>query len=263
MKSGPSSWFAHTEINGKMFNCLIDSGASKSVISRNFYDSLPESKPSIQNTNIKFCVFNGSVNKTTGMCHLPVMLTFGSQVKSICLPVFVCDFLSPNVNCVFGIDAATAFKYVLCYDTGTIWCSDDPNQSPLYCIPNVITQDDNVYARVLEKVVIKAQSFAPIEVGTHNSMPPEEWCSQVLCTCTDNLWKKFGAIALQGMVDFTKGPTTLCIINTTPQDLILKSNQIIANLAPIELQESNTYPILGSKTGGSCDVNQLLSLFQE
>ncbi len=65
------------------------------------------------------------------------------------------------------------------------------------------------------------------------------------------------------MVDFTKGPARLYIINTTPEDLILKSGQIIANLAPIELQESNTYPILGSNTGGSCDFNQLHSLFQE
>ncbi len=89
-------------------------------------------------------------------------------VKTICLPVFVCDFLSPNLNCVFGIDAGRAFKYVLCYDTGTIWCLDHPKQSPLYCIPNVITQDANLYARVLKKVVIKAQSFSQEEIGTKN-----------------------------------------------------------------------------------------------
>ncbi len=75
------------------------------------------------------------------------------------------------MNCVFGIDAGRAFKYVLRYDTGTIWCLDDPKQSPLYCIPNVITQDDNLYARVLKKVVIKVQSFTLVEVGTRNSMP--------------------------------------------------------------------------------------------
>ncbi len=192
-------------INGKMYNFLIDSGVSKSVISRNFYDSLPEPKPSIQNTNIKLHEANGCVNKAADMCHLPVTLTFGTLIKSIYLPVFICHFLSPNVNCVFGIDTGRAFKYVLCCDTGTIWCLDDPNQSPLYGIPNVITQDDNVYATVLKWVVIKAQNFAPIEVGTHNAMPPQEWRSQVLCTCTDHQWTEFGATVLQGMVDFYKG----------------------------------------------------------
>ncbi len=217
-----------------MFNFQIDSGTSRSVISRNFYDSLPEPRPSIQNTAANFLVANGNVNKATGICHLPVTLTFGTLVKTICLPVLVCDFLSTNVNCVFGIDVGRSFKYVLCYDTGTIWCLDDPKQSSLYCIPNIITQNDNLYARVLKKVVIKAQSFTPVEVGRRISMPPEEWRSQVLCTCTDNLWTEFDATVLQGMVDFTKGPATLCIMNTTPQDLILKFGHIIANLATIE-----------------------------
>ncbi len=213
MNTGPSSWFAPTEINGKMFNFLIDSSASRSIISRNFYNSLPEPRPSIQNTETKFCVANGSVNKATGICHLPVTLTFGTLVKTICLQVFVCDFLSPNVNCVFGIDAERAFKYVLCYATGTIWSLDDPKLSPLYYIPNVITQDDKLYARVLKKVVIKAQSFAPVEVGTRNSMPLEEWHSQILCYC----------VTVYGR--FYKGFCYTCIINTTPQDLILKSLQ--------------------------------------
>ncbi len=69
METGPSSWFAPTEINGKMFNFLIDSGASRSIISRNFYDNLPEPRPNIQNTTTKFCVANGNVNKAAGICH--------------------------------------------------------------------------------------------------------------------------------------------------------------------------------------------------
>ncbi len=105
-----------------MFYFLINSGASRNVTSRNFYDNLPEPRPNIQNTTTKFRVANGSVNKVAGICHLPVTLIFGTLVQTICLPVFVCDFLSPNVNYVFGIDAGRAFKYVLCYDTGTIWC---------------------------------------------------------------------------------------------------------------------------------------------
>ncbi len=108
MNTSPSSWFAPTEINGKMFNFLTDSG--RSVISRNIYDNLPEPKPNIQNTTTKFCVANGSVNKAAGICHLPVMLTFGTLVKTICLPGFVCDFLSPNVNCVFLYRCGKSYK---------------------------------------------------------------------------------------------------------------------------------------------------------
>ncbi len=55
-------------------------------------------------------------------------------------------------------------------------------------------------------------------MGTLNSMPPDEWHSQVLCTSTDNLWMEFGPTVLQCMVDFTKVPAKLCIIITTPQE---------------------------------------------
>ncbi len=92
-------------------------------------------------------------------------------------------------------------------------------------------------------------------------MPPEEWRSQVLCTCKDNLWTECGTTVLQGMVHFTKGPAALSIINTTPQDLILKSGQIVANLATIELQESNTYPIFGSNGSKRLDNELPSSLF--
>ncbi len=110
MNTGPSSRFALTDITEKDFNFLIDSGASRGVISRNFCDSLPEPRSSIKNTTTKFRVANGSVNKATGICHLPVTLTVGTLVTTICLPVFICDFLSPNVNCDFCIDAGRALS---------------------------------------------------------------------------------------------------------------------------------------------------------
>ncbi len=177
---------------------LTDSRSSKSIISKDVYYSLPELRPPIQNANIKFQVANGNVNKAAGMCHLPLQLRFGNIVKSLCLPVFVCDFPSSKVKCIFGVDAGRTFKFVHCYDTGTVWFLDNPNQTPLYCIPRVITQEENLYARTLRRVVIKAQSFAPVEVGTRNSMPLQKWCSQVLCTCTDTLSDDYGATMLQG-----------------------------------------------------------------
>ncbi len=74
MNSSPTSWFDPAEINGKTHHFLIDSGASKSVISKEVYDSLPEPKPPIQHTNVKFQIANGSVDNASGACHLPVQL---------------------------------------------------------------------------------------------------------------------------------------------------------------------------------------------
>ncbi len=70
---------------------------------------------------------------------------------------------------------------------------------------------------------------------------------------------------LQGLVDFTKDPVTICVINPTDQDLILKSSQVVADLSPIELSSkkelsskctTNTEPFLqfkmGETSGATC-----------
>ncbi len=198
------------------------------------------------------------------VCHLPVQLRFGNIVKSLCLPVFVCNILSSKVNCIFGIDAGRAFKFVHCYDTGTMWFQDYPDHTPLVCIPKVIPQEDSYYARVLKRVVIKPQSFAPVEVGTHNSMPPHGWHSTVLYTCTDSLLEEHGATMLQGLVDFTKGPATICVINLAEHDLILKSGPVVVGLSPIELFSkctTNTGPFLDPKMVDTYEGPHLHTLF--
>ncbi len=74
MKSSLTPWFALAEINGKIHHFLIDSWASKSLISMEVYGDLPEPKPPIQHINVRFHIANGSVNRAAHVCHLPVQL---------------------------------------------------------------------------------------------------------------------------------------------------------------------------------------------
>ncbi len=62
---------------------------------------------------------------------------------------------------------------------------------------------------------------------------------------------------LQGIADFTKGPLTVCIINTTDDDLILRPGKILAELSQIEISEEKKQ----SKTRDTCKVLQLHTLF--
>ncbi len=69
---------------------------------------------------------------------------------------------------------------------------------------------------------------------------------------------------LQGLVDFTRGPTTICVINLTEHDLLLKYCQVVADLSPIELTSkctTNTEPFLDSKTGDTNEGPCLHTLF--
>ncbi len=106
----------------------------------------------------------------------------------------------------------------------------------------------------------------PVEVGTCNSIsiPPHKWRSTVLCNCTDRYWEEHGGTMLQGLVDFTKGSTTVCFINLTEHDMILKSCQVVADLSSIELSNKctiNTEPFLDSKTWDTNEGPHLHTLF--
>ncbi len=66
------------------------------------------------------------------------------------------------------------------------------------------------------------------------------------------------------VTDFTKGPATICVINLTEHDLILKSGQEVADLSHIELSNkrtTNTESFLDSKTGETYEAPHLHTLF--
>ena len=261
LQSGVNSWFAPVEVMGITFDFLVDTGASKSIITRKVYDSLPNTKPKLQPTNISFELGSGDIHPALGICHLPITMRFGKITRSITMPIFVCDHLSSTTDCIFGLDAGMYIDFILEYSTGILRLLKDPDDNPLLCTPKLCTHDDSLHARVLNRVVIKPESFAAVEVGTRKSMPPKEWRHHVLCTCDENLYEAYGATMLQGLADFTKGPATVCIINTTDQDLILKSGLIVANLAPVDkaVKIKKSEPHSESKKGE--DVLNLNSLF--
>ncbi len=129
-----------------MSSLLTLSGASKSVLSKEIYENLPEPKAILQNTNMKFPVSSRSIITALGVCHIPLKLRFDNMIKSISLPIFICDFLSPEIDCIFG----RTITYDLCNNKGTLWLRDDPDDYPLYCISKVRSQKDNYYARVMK-----------------------------------------------------------------------------------------------------------------
>ena len=105
MQSRPNSWFTPLDVNGKSYDFLIDSGASKSVITRHIYDTLPDPNPLLQKNKMEFEVANGDICPAIRVCHLLITLMFGNVKRSLSMPVFVCDHLSSTIECIFGIDA--------------------------------------------------------------------------------------------------------------------------------------------------------------
>ncbi len=81
-------WFADASVNGTCFKFLMDTGASKSVMSSKRFMYIPELfRPQSCNTRMKFQVNNGEVISSMGVAHVSIQM-YGYTFK---LPIFVCD----------------------------------------------------------------------------------------------------------------------------------------------------------------------------
>ncbi len=62
-------------VNGTSFKFLVDTGASKSVMSSKRFMSIPESfRQQLYNTRIRFQVANGEILSSTGVAHVPIQM---------------------------------------------------------------------------------------------------------------------------------------------------------------------------------------------
>ncbi len=108
MDSG-DSWFADASVKGTAFKFLMDTGASKSVMSSKNFMSIPEMfRPQLCNTRMKFQVDNGEVLSSMGVAHISIQM-YGYTFK---LPIFVCDL--GNIDCIFGLDARNEAGFITC-----------------------------------------------------------------------------------------------------------------------------------------------------
>ncbi len=108
MDSG-EAWFANASVNGTPFKFLLDSGASKSVMSSKLFMSIPELfRPKLCNTRMTFQVANGEVLNAIGIAYVSIKM-YGYTFK---LPIFVCDL--GDIDCIFGLDAEKEAGFITC-----------------------------------------------------------------------------------------------------------------------------------------------------
>ncbi len=74
MNSG-DAWFADASVNGTKFKFLMDTGASKSVMSMKSFKSIPQLfRPQLHNMRMRFQVANGKVLPSMGVAHVPICM---------------------------------------------------------------------------------------------------------------------------------------------------------------------------------------------
>ncbi len=105
MNSG-DAWFVYASVNRTYFKFLMDTGASKCVMSSKRFMSIPESQ--IYNTRMRFQDANGEVLSFTGVAHVTIQMynyTFN-------LPIFVCDL--GEIDCILALDSGKEAGFITC-----------------------------------------------------------------------------------------------------------------------------------------------------
>ncbi len=104
-----NAWFGDASVNGTSFKFLIDTGASKSVISSKRFLSIPELfRPQLYNTRKKFMVANKEVISFIGVAHVTIDI-YGYTFN---LPIFICDL--GKIDGIFGLDARMEAGFITC-----------------------------------------------------------------------------------------------------------------------------------------------------
>ncbi len=106
------AWFADASVNGTPFKFLMDTGASKSVMSMKYFKSVPVLfQPELFNTRMKFQVANSEVLASMGVAHITICM-YGYTFN---LPIYVCDMA--DLDCIFGLVARTEAGFITCQRT--------------------------------------------------------------------------------------------------------------------------------------------------
>ncbi len=88
---------------------MMDTGASKSVMSMKSFISIPELfRPQRHNTRMRFQVANGEVLPSMGVAHVTICM----YAYTYNLPIFICDM--QDIDCIFGLDTGTVTGFIIC-----------------------------------------------------------------------------------------------------------------------------------------------------
>ncbi len=222
MDSG-EAWFANASVNGTPIKFLMDSGASKSVMSSKRFMSVPELfQPKLCNTRMKFHVANGEVLNAIGVAHVSIQM----YVYTFKLPIFICDL--EDIDCIFGLDAGKEAGFITCARTGRIWFNANEHGEP-----EQLSRSSSIaicHLQPVQRIELKPFKATAIEVAYAKRAMSKRWeGSLVHCTThSSSLWEDLDTIMLDGIVDLRSGSAELDFVNFTSNPVVNKPGQIVA-----------------------------------
>ncbi len=198
-KNSCDAWFADASVNVTKFKFLMDTGASKSVMSMKCFKSIPELfRPQLYNMNMRFQVANGEVLSSMGVAHVTICM-YGYTFN---LPIFVCDM--GDIDCIFRLDLGTVAVFITCHQTDRLWFNANQWEEPKQLSRSY--SNAICHLQAVQRLELKPFKTCTIKVAYAKRAMTKKWDgSQVLCMNHLNLMADLGAIMLDGVADLSSG----------------------------------------------------------
>ncbi len=214
-----------------LLSSLVDTGASKTVMSSKWFLSIPEMfRPQLCNTRMKFQVANGEVLTFMGVAHVSIQM-YGYKLK---LSIFVCDL--GDIDCIFGLDAGKKAGLIAYARTGRIWINANEHEEPKQLSRS--SCNDVCHLREFQMIELKPFKATNIEVAYAKRAMSKIWKgSQVHCTSHSIIWADLGMIMMDGVAHLSSGSAELDFINPTSNPVIIKPDQIVVTAIKVNSVE--------------------------
>ena len=209
-----SAWYVDCEVGGKSFECLIDSGASYSVIDKKVYDrmkNVPKLKPvdlSLQSASGDYLVVHGEVTLTM-------------DVQGFCCEVTFKVVNLGNQEVIIGIEFLEQYDCVLKLASGIMEIGNKTvvlhKQGESQCARIVAANTITVPAHC--EMILPAKIWPNKFIGTYGLVEPHNKVSNL---------RVIGALVATNSLQ--KNDVPVRVVNSSADDVIVSSGTILASM---------------------------------
>ena len=211
--------YCNLEVCHENHSMMLDTGASRSIISKAFYDSLPNPPP-LERTRHKFKVADGRIMPAIGLVRLPLVMAD----KKITADFFVAHHT--QICAIIGLDLMK--KHQLTINVADKLVQIGKNGPILPLLGKGRTGSIN-NIRLVRNVKIPPRSAksVPITLDLPKNCDKTEWTSY-MCEYHPDVWDLKGIDLVEGINKNAGKSAMLCLVNNSNHGVRFPKGMIIA-----------------------------------
>ena len=217
--------YCNLEVCHQPHSMMLDTGATRSLISKAFYDSLPNPPP-LERTKHKFRVADGRIMPAIGLVRLPLVMAD----KKITADFFVAHHT--QICAIIGLDIMKKHQLTINVSERLVQMGKN---GPILNLYGKGREGSINNIRLVKTVKVPPRSAKNVEIslqlpkGTNKA----EW-SEFMCEYHPDVWDLKGIDLIEGVNKNVKDKSMLCLINNSNHGVRFPKGMIIAQATPIQ-----------------------------